>query len=105
MWIVVGLVGLISVSITAAVSTLFVIVMLNGFTLLPDEMVILYAGCAFGLGPLFGLLSGLASKKISEMSSIPAWLVGIGFISAFTALTPFVLVGFTLFLLVAFGKM
>ncbi len=105
MWIVIGLVGLVVVSITSVISTLFVIVMLNGFTSLPDDMVLLYGGCAFGLGPLFGLLSGLASKKISEISSIPAWLAGIGFISAFTTLTPFVLVGFTLFLLVAFGKM
>jgi len=108
MWIVVtviAVVALVSVSITSLFSTLFVIIMLNGYPSLPNDMILLYAGCAFGIGPVFALISGFASKKINDISPIPAWLAGIGLIIIANFSAPFILVGYTFMLLAAFGML
>jgi hypothetical protein len=103
---VIAVVALVSVSITSLFSTLFVIIMLNGYPSLPDDMVLLYAGCAFGIGPALALIiSGLASKKINKISPIPTWLAGIGLVILANISAPFILVGYTFVLLAAFGML
>jgi hypothetical protein len=105
MWMIVTVVALLFLSGSAMLSTLFVIIMLNGYPSLPDGIVILYGCCAFGLLPVLSLASGFTSKKINEISAIPTWLAGIALIIIANVIVPFVLIGFTFVLLAAFGML
>ncbi len=104
MWWIVSLISLLLLAIEGALTTLMIMILLNGFPSLPDAMVNLYLVCAGGSLPALSLLAGWLARKLSQISRVPLWLAGILTIIASLVMFPILLFVLTFVLLAVFGK-
>jgi hypothetical protein len=91
--------------IEAVLTTLVLMVVLNGYPSLPDAIMFIYLACSCGLLPALSLLVGFSAQKISEISPIPAWAAGIGLVIVALVVLPVILFGLTFTLLGIFGML
>jgi hypothetical protein len=103
MWWVVSLSALILLAMEAAMVTFVLMVALNGLSSLPDAFAIIYLIFTGGLIPVLSLLDGYLAKKLSETNPLPLWLAGMMTMTVSVVYFPFLLVGLTVVLLLAFG--
>jgi len=87
------------------VTTIFLMVMLNGYPSLPDGFILLYLGGAIGLVAGLSLLIGWVSKKLEDTLKIPIFAGGPLIGATALVLLPVSLVSLTFTLLGAFGML
>ena len=104
-WIIITLLLILPLAVEAVATTLFVIIMLNGYPRLPDGMAALYMLGVIGLIPTLSLIAGFAAHKWAALRAIPLWAAG-GLTSLITLLVyPISLIVLTFVLLAAFGML
>ncbi|PKN93696.1 MAG: hypothetical protein CVU44_07720 [Chloroflexi bacterium HGW-Chloroflexi-6] len=104
-WLIISGIALVLLAVEAVVSTFFILILLNGYTSLPDAISNIYLACTCGLLPALSLAAGFSAKKISEISQIPLWLVGSMAVGIMLVIVPIVLFVLTFVLLGAFGML
>ncbi|MBN1919823.1 MAG: hypothetical protein JW892_01150 [Anaerolineae bacterium] len=73
MWLIVSLLLILPLIAEAVVTTFVLMVMLNGYTGLPDTLVNIYLASAAALIPGLALGAGFAAQKWAASRSIPLW--------------------------------
>lgn len=96
---------LVALVIVAVLTTLALMVVLNGYPSVPDAIMFIYLACSCGLLPALSLLVGFSAQKISEISPIPAWVAGIGLALVALVVLPVILFVLTFALLAIFGML
>jgi ABC-type uncharacterized transport system YnjBCD permease subunit len=104
-WLIISGIALVLLAAEAVASTFIILILLNGYTSLPDAVSNLYLACTCGLLPTLSLVAGFSAKKISDLSQIPQWLVGFVMIGTTLVIVPIVLFILTFILLGAFGML
>jgi len=104
MWWIISLISLVLLVIEAVLTTFFVMIALNGFSSLPNALVIIYLACTCGLLPILSLLAGWLAKKLSGSSPLPLWLTGTLTTIVNLVIIPILLFVLTFGLLAAFGE-
>jgi hypothetical protein len=102
-WWIVSLTALILLATEAAMVTFFLMVALNGFPSLPDAFAIIYLICTFVVMAAFSSLDGFLAKRLSETNPLPLWVTGTMTTTVSVVITPILLIGLTVVLLLAFG--
>jgi hypothetical protein len=104
-WIIITLLLILPLAVEAAATTVFVIIMLNGYPSLPDDMVLLYGIATISLVPGLSLGAGFLAKSLSDFFPIPLWLTGsvTGLVTLLAY--PVILIALTFALLAAFGML
>lgn len=103
MWWIISLIGLVLLVIEAVMTTFLLLIVLNGFTSLPDALVNIYLVCTCGLLLLLSLLGGYLAKKLAQISPLPLWLAGVLTTMVNLVIIPVLLFVLTFGLLAAFG--
>ncbi len=102
-WYIVSVILFLPLFVVAVLSTVFVMIMLNGYPSLPDAMVTLYLTGATFLIIGFSIVAGWLAKKLSSTISVPLWLSGVLTGGVFMVVMPFALLVLTFGLLAVFG--
>ena len=100
---IVSLIFFLPLFIEAALATFFIMVMLNGYSSLPDAMVTIYLTGALFLVGGFSVMAGWLAKKLSGALAAPLWLGGILIGWVFILILPVSLLVLTFGLLAVFG--
>jgi len=100
---IVSLIFFLPLLIEAALTTFFILVMLNGYPSLPDAMVAIYLTGALFLVGGFSVVAGWLAKKLSGALAAPLWLGGILIGWVVILLLPVSLLVLTFGLLAVFG--
>jgi len=105
MWWIISLILIVPLVVEAVATTFVVMVMLNGYSRVPDAMVGLYLTSAVSLIPSLSLVAGLLAKTVSALYPLPLWLSGslTGLVAL--VLFPVLLVTLTFLLLAVFGML
>lgn len=102
-WYIVSVILFLLLFGVAVLSTLFVVIMLNGYPSLPDAMVTLYLTGTLFLVIGFSVAAGWLAKKLSSALAAPFWLGGILIGWVVILLLPVSLFVLTFGLLAVFG--
>ena len=105
MWWIISLILIAPLMAEALATTVFVIIMLNGYPRLPDGMAALYMLGVIGLIPTLSLLAGFTAHKWAALRPIPLWASGILTGLAALLVYPPLLIALTFVLLAAFGML
>ncbi len=100
---IVSLILFLPLLIEAALATFFIMIMLNGYSSLPDAMVAFYLTCALFLVGGFSVVAGWLAKRLSSALTAPLWLGGILIGWVVVLLLPVSLIVLTFGLLAVFG--
>jgi hypothetical protein len=100
MWWVVSLILAPLLLGAALVTTLLLMVALNGYPSIPDALVGIYLAAAFILTPSLSVMGGRMADKLAQGGRMPLWLAGIPSGAAVLVLLP-ILLGVLIFILMA----
>jgi hypothetical protein len=105
MWLIISLLLILLLSLEGVVSTFFIIIMLNGYSSLPDALVNLYLASAVVMLLSLGFGAGFVAHKWAALRPISLWASGS--LSGFVALVlyPPLLIALTFGLLAMFGML
>lgn len=105
MWLIISLLLILLLSFEGVVSTFFVIIMLNGYSSLPDALVNLYLASAVVMLLSLGFGAGFVAHKWAALRPISLWASGS--LSGFVALVlyPPLLITLIFGLLAMFGML
>lgn len=105
MWLIISLLLILLLSFEGVVSTFFVIIMLNGYSSLPDALVNLYLASAVVMLLSLGFGAGFVAHKWAALRPISLWASGS--LSGFVALVlyPPLLIALIFGLLAMFGML
>jgi hypothetical protein len=105
LWWIISLIALPLLVVQAVLTTVLLIIMLNGYPFLPDAMPVIYAVCTSSLLLALSLACGLAPKKLAQSTSMPMWASGMLMMLAGLMMLPIALCLLTFALLGAFGML
>ena len=105
MWWVISLISLIVLGITEMMTTFVLLIVLNGYPTLPENLVAIYVVTSCGLLPTVSLLNGLLAKKLSENPSRSLENAGIMTITISVLIVPIILFVLAFGLLAIFGQL
>lgn len=105
MWLIISLLLILLLSFEGVVSTFFVIIMLNGYSSLPDALVNLYLASAVVILLSLGFGAGFVAHKWAALRPISLWVSSS--LSGFVALVlyPPLLIALSFGLLAMFGML
>lgn len=105
MWLIISLLLILLLSFEGVVSTFFIIIMLNGYSSLPDALVNLYLASAVVMLLSLGFGAGFVAHKWAALRPISLWASGS--LSGFVALVlyPPLLIALIFGLLAMFGML
>lgn len=104
-WIVISVIALVLLLVDGAITSVFVLIMLNGYMSLPQAMDAIYLTCGGGLILLLSFFCGFGAKKLAESTPIPTWLGGVILTGIALVIVPVFLFVLTFVLLGLFGKL
>lgn len=105
MWWIISVILLPLMIVDAGVITFGLMVMLNGYTSIPDALVTIYLVSMVGLVIGLSLLAGVLARKIAARGKIPLWVSGLPTGLAALVLLPVGLVSLTFVLMIVFGML